>query len=164
MASMDLQPVILPLAAGALAGAALTKKPKPDSQTQLDNLKSAVDKGGGSMLVGTAIVGLGAGLLALYKPKAGAAVFGVLVAGSLYSAYKAEAGSQLRIVSLAGAAVGAGIAGTLAYGKPAAVKGAGMVAVGLGGASLASTAIFLSDVKKLPATIAELNAKSTPKA
>lgn len=164
MGLMDLQPVILPLAAGALAGASLTKKPKPESQAQLDKLKDAADKAGTSMLLGTAVVGLGAGLLALYKPKAGAAVFGVLAAGSLYSAYQAQAGSQLRIASLAGTAVAAGIAGTLVYGKPAAVKGAGMVAVGLGGASLASTAIFLSDVKKMPATIAELNAQNPPKA
>lgn len=163
MLAMDLQPVILPLAAGALAGASLAQKPKPATQQQLDALKLAVSKGGGSALISVAAVGLGAGLLALYKPKAGAAVFAVLGAGSLYSAIQSQPGSTTRIVGLAGTAIAAGLAGTLAYGKPAAVKGAGMVAVGLGGASLSSSLIFLSDVSKMPATIAELNAQNPPK-
>jgi hypothetical protein len=161
---MDLQPIVLPLAAGALAGASLTKKPLPTTQAQLDALKGAAAKGGGTLMIGTAMVGLGAGLLALYKPKAGAAVFALMGAGSLYSAMKAEPGSAMRVGALAGTAVAAGLAGTLVYGKPAAVKGAGMVAVGLGGASLASTAIFLSDISRMPGTIAELNAQNAPKA
>lgn len=146
---MDFQPIILPLAAGAIAGAALSKKPDPKTQAELSMLKLRASQSGGLMLGVSAAV-IGVAVLSLKKPNIGAGVLTVAAFWSGYSAYKAEAGSQLRIMSLAGLAVGGGLAATLQYGSPAAVKGAAQAFIGLAGASAVSTSVFLADVARMP--------------
>lgn len=146
---MDFKTVILPLAAGAIAGAALSKKPEPKTQAELSMLKLRASQNGGLML-GLSAAALGVAVLSLAKPNIGAGVLTVAAVAAGYSAYKAEAGSQARILSLAGLAVGGGLAATLQYGSPAAVKGAAQAYIGLAGANAVSTVVFLTDIARLP--------------
>ena len=146
---MSLQPILLPLAVGAIAGAATaTKVPVPSTQQQLDNLKNAAPVAGGVMMVLS--VGMTAlGIMSITKPELGGKILAGVSALSLLSVLNLPAGEPSKTTGLAVGMVGLGLAASLYKGGSAARFASSEVVIGYGAMLTTSSGIFLNDLTKL---------------
>jgi hypothetical protein len=151
---MQLESILLPLAVGAIAGVTLAKKPSiPDTQDQLDKMKAGASVAG-PMIVGASLAIVGAGILSLSHPKLGAGIVGAGAALGIMGSLQKPAGDPSRVLGLTMGVLGGGIAGLMAFGKPGAQFGASEVVIGYGGLVATSTLVFITDVSRLPAKVA----------
>ena len=151
------------LAVGAIAGAAIAKRPDPQTQQELDKMK-AVGGEAGLLLLGLATAVAGVGVYSLNHPKMGAGILGVGSAIMLASGINAPSGSANRTSALAVGLVGGGLAGFMAWGKPSAQFGASEVVIGYGGMVGAASLLLMSDIARLPNTLPPSTTISVPAA